>query len=261
MRNAINDHVRKMNKNFNYNRIEDHKKRDPVLKSLPEPLKRYLMKINIERHSEIHTVRLKQKGVFKMKPNGSWKNFTARQYVNTKQDSFIWNAKIKIWKMFGFDVVDQYFNQKGRLTVKLLSLFKIVDEYGPELDHGELLRYICECMWYPNLFLDKRFEIIRESDDSIRLLGNIHGYKVDILVLFDQDGLIREFKTKRWYTNNEGKNFLKDWSGHIKNYEEINGIYLPTFFKATWHLESGDYCYIKGNVTELDFNNPVPYKK
>ena len=191
-----------------------------------------------------------------MKPDGVWTPFKAEQYINVPKNSFIWHAKMRIKKVLSFDVVDSYIKSQGGLTVKLLSLIKVVDESGDEINQGELLRFICECMWYPSLLLDNRLTITREPDRRIRVRVEINGHKLDVVINFGRDGLIREFRTRRYYSNNSGKSKLESWSGYIEKYEKVEGILVPKYFKACWHLDSGDYCYIKANVTKMDFNKP-----
>jgi len=44
------------------------------------------------------------------------------------------------------------------------------------------------------------------------------------------------------------------WSTPLKNYKEINGFMVPTEGEAIWHLPSGDFCYVKVKLVELEFN-------
>ena len=39
------------------------------------------------------------------------------------------------------------------MLVKLLSIITLANEHGPEVDQGELLRYLAEIVWFPTAWL------------------------------------------------------------------------------------------------------------
>ena len=44
------------------------------------------------------------------------------------------------------------------------------------------------------------------------------------------------------------------WSVVAGNYVEVNGIKYPTYLKAMWHTEEGEFEYFKGNIANIKFN-------
>ncbi|MBD3194930.1 MAG: hypothetical protein GF317_07750 [Candidatus Lokiarchaeota archaeon] len=123
--------------------------------NLPLIIKNYLKKINIFEREEIKRVRLKQKGFFKLNPKSKWHPYTAEQYINTENMSFLWYAKIRMIPLINFHVIDDFIRGKGELKAKLFNLITVVDEKGSNMDEGEFLRFLGEMFWYPTFFLIK----------------------------------------------------------------------------------------------------------
>jgi uncharacterized protein DUF6920 len=47
---------------------------------------------------------------------------------------------------------------------------------------------------------------------------------------------------------------LELWSGQSNEYREVDGMRIPTTFEIIWHLASGDFCYFRGEITEIEYN-------
>lgn len=249
----------KLNDFFSYPLRESIKKISEYnLKNMPEPIQKYLRKTEIIGKEKILRVRLKQKGKFKLKPDSKWKNFTAEQYINTENMSFLWYAKIKLMPLIKVYVIDEFIEGKGKLIAKLFSLFKIVDESGPEIDQGEFMRFLSESTWYPTFFCSENIQlnVLNNNTFEIRLGSEYQNISGNIII--NKVGLIHKFTCERYYTNGDKKE-LKKMTGYLSEYKKMDGIMLPTKFKVCWHLEKGDYCYIKGNIIDVEFNIPKKY--
>jgi len=228
------------------------------LENLPSLLQKYLRKIGILGTKEIKRVRLKQIGEFKFNPDSKWKSFTAEQYINTENMSFLWYAKIKMIPLINFHVIDKFINRKGSLNAKLFNMITVVDESGPKLDEGEFLRLLGEMPWYPSFFLHEKIKwnTINEKTLEIKLVQK--DVEISGNLIFNESGFIYEFSTKRYYTDKDEIN-LEDWHGYWYDYEKFDGISIPTRFKVCWNLETQEYCYIRAKITDLEFNNPNIY--
>ncbi|TFG00674.1 MAG: hypothetical protein EU542_07850 [Promethearchaeota archaeon] len=223
------------------------------LEALPSLIQEYFKKVNLIGKERIKRVKLHQKGSFKLNPDSNWKPFSADQYINTRSQSFLWYAKIKMMPLINFHVIDEFIGGKGALKAKLFNLITVVNEEGGKLDQGEFLRFISEAPWYPSFYLNKELLWNKIHEDNLELRINRNDMRIKGNLIFDDLGFIKEFTAKRYYTD-EDTMTLKNWHGYYDTYEEFNGILIPTEFKVCWHLESGDYCYIKGKIVKIDFN-------
>jgi len=257
----MNRHANQKVKKFYTSSLENEPNTitEKQLENLPQALQNYLNKIGIIGKKEINRVRLKQKGEFKLNPNSKWKELTAEQYINTENLSFLWYAKIKMVPLVNFHVIDEFIHGKGALNAKLFNLITVVDEKGPKLDEGEFQRFLGEIPWYPNFLLNENIECQELENKTVRVkLGHKDDMQISGNLIFDDTGLIKEFNTKRYYTNKE-EITLEDWHGYWFDYEKIEGIIIPTRFKVCWNLDNQEYCYIRANITNMEFNNPNIY--
>ena len=223
------------------------------LDALPALIQDYFKNINLIGKDRIKQVRISQKGHFKLKPDSKWKPYTANQYVNTESMSFLWYAKIKMIPLINFHVIDEFINGRGALKAKLINLITVVNEEGEKLDQGEFLRFLSEAPWYPSFFLNEKI-IWKNIDENNLELSIIKNHiQISGKISFDNLGLIKEVSAMRYFTNQDNIT-LEDWHGFYEGYKEFNGILIPTKFKVCWHLEAGDYCYIKGKILKIEFN-------
>ena len=135
------------------------------LEGLPEPVQRYLKYTQIVGKEKIKTVRLEQGGYFRMKEDQKWMPIKAEQYFNVDSVEFIWIAKVKVAPLVSIHAKDEFIDGKGNLVVKALGLIKVADASGYEVDHGEIMRFLAECVWFPSAFLNDniRWEAIDNS--------------------------------------------------------------------------------------------------
>lgn len=229
------------NKIFNYGQISD----------LPEPVQSYFKHILKEGHPYISYVRLKHNGQFKTGLKKDWINIDGEQYFTTEKPGFIWKGKASL-----FTARDMYLADKGRLVVTLLSLFNIVDEQGESFNQGELLRWLAESFWFPtNLLPSKNLQWISIDDTSSKLIFDYNGLSLYYIVSFNDNNEIAQVETKRYME--EGR--LETWVAEFFDYEEINGVVIPTVVKATWKLKEGDHNYVNFHVKEIEYNKPEKY--
>jgi len=99
------------------------------------------------------------------------------------------------------------------MKVKLLSVIKIIDARGKELDQGALVRWLSEAPWFPTALLPSeklKWEPI--DNDSAKVILTDKNLTVDGVFYFNEKGQITKFRTKD--TN------IKIW----KNGQSFTGI-------------------------------------
>jgi hypothetical protein len=219
---------------------------------LPEPVQRYLRLAGISGKPNVRTVYLRQQGLFRMKPEQRWLPFTAGQHFGTNAPAFVWDAKIQLLPLVSVSVTDLFFRGHGRLQAKLLSLVPVADARGPEVDQGEMLRYLAEMAWFPTAWVSPYLEW--ESHDiysaNVTLLSS--GLAVSAVLHFDEAGQLCRVAAQR-YMESGGRFFLHDWSGEFSDYRDFAGLLVPSKASVIWHLPSGDFTYFRGEVTHLDY--------
>jgi len=222
-------------------------------KDLPKTVQRYLIRSGIIGKERIKSVRLKQKGVFKQKPDQDFKSITAEQYFNVDSNEFIWLGKLGI-----ASAIDKYRDGGGNLTIKLFGLITIVNAKGREIDQGEILRFLTESIWFPSFFLDNRIEWKSIDDNTAKATLNYGDEKASATFHFNDKAEITLITAKRYLETNR-KYTLRDWEIPLFEYKDVNGVRIPTKANVTWKLQSGDYCYYKLEIIDIEYNKPTMY--
>jgi len=231
---------------------------DEDIKGLPEPVQRYLKYTQIIGKERIKTVRLKQGGYFRMKEDQKWMPIKAEQYFNVDSVEFIWMAKVRVAPFISIYAKDEFIEGKGNLVVELLGLIKVADAKGYEVDHGEILRFLAECIWFPSAFLNDyiRWEAIDNS--SAKATIGHKGITASAIFHFNEKGEVTKITAKR-YREANGEFALEDWEGQIVEYKEFNGVIIPNKANIIWKLKTGDFCYDKVEIIDIEYNKHSVY--
>lgn len=221
---------------------------DEMLLNLPAPVQRYFKHVLKNEQPYINYVRLTHKGLFKTNPNNDFVNIKGEQYFTTEKPGFIWKGSTAM-----FTARDMYIADKGRLVVSLFSVYNMVDGKGEKIDQGELLRWLGESVWFPtNLLPSSNLQWTPIDHLSAKLTFTYNNITVFYIVTFNDIGEITQLETKRYM----GEENLETWIGKLTEYEEINGIKIPTAIEAIWKLEKGDYSYAKFKVEKIEYDEP-----
>lgn len=74
---------------------------------------------------------------------------------------------------------------------------------------------------------------------------------VSAVVHFDHEAKLCRVTAHR-HIEEGGRFLLREWYGHFSEYRRIGGMLIPMKASATWHLESGDLEYFRGEITEIE---------
>lgn len=239
---------------LNMSEIEDTVKvEEDDIRDMPEPVKRWLKYSEVIGKQRVKTVRLKQEGRFKTSPDNSWMPYTAEQYYNAENPAFVWKVKMKAGPGVFINGRDKYYEGRGHMLIKLLSIFNVADARGTEMDQGTLLRFLNEIMWFPSAATYEYIEWEEIDNNSARAVINYGDLNASAVFYFNEKGEMIDFKADR-YMERDGKYSLEEWRTPITDYDKIVGKNLATAGKGIWKLDSGDFNYIKLNITDIEYN-------
>jgi len=223
------------------------------IKDLPESVKKYFEYSLSEGQEYISYLRLKHGGEFRTKPNQKWMPIKGEEYFTAEKPGFIWFGKVPL-----VSAKDSYYNGKGNLKIKLLSVIPLADAKGREFDQGEIFRWLAEAPLFPTALLPSeklKWEAIDNNSAKAVLIDK--DITVEGIFHFNGQGQITEFSAKRY--RDESKTF-EDWGGYYQDYREIGGVKIPFNIEVVWHLESGDFSYAKFNIEEIEYDKPLKYE-
>lgn len=226
--------------------------------ALPKNVQRWLDYSRIIGKEEIRTVRLKQKAAMRLEKGKQWMPVQAEQYFTTEEPGFIWKATIKAAPLIHIVGRDKYWDGKGSMLIKLLSLFTVADSKGKEINQGTLLRYLAEMIWFPTAVLNEYITWDEVDDDHAKATMSYKDVTVSGVFTFNDQGEVIKFEAER-YGEFDKKFRLELWSISLSDYKEFNGIKVPTKGDVTWKLETGDFNWFNFEITEIEYNKPLSY--
>jgi hypothetical protein len=223
---------------------------EEMLQDLPEPVQRYLRYTGVVGKPFVSTVHLEQEGTMYLGSNQGWVPLEAEQHYSVEPPGFVWDATLHRGPLPIARGRDTYAAGEGHMLIRAGALFTVVDDKGPEMDQGSMMRYLSEMIWFPTAFLGENVTWEAVDDASARVTLTDRGRSVTGTMQFDEEGRFRDFVAER-YRMIEGGYSLETWSAPAYEYGELAGLELPIRGGAVWKLPEGDLKYIDVTITEL----------
>lgn len=228
------------------------------LSGLPSPVQKWLETSGVVGKEKIETVRLKQKGFMRIKEDGPWMPTEADQYYTVDKPGFIWHAKVKMAPLLYFAGRDKYDEGHGNMLIKLFSVITVANGTGPEIDQGTLLRYLGEIVWFPTAALASYITWEEIDAHSAQATMSYGGVTASAIFKFNDQGEVIDYLCDRYMTVDDGYR-LEKYSVPMEDYQELDGLRIPTRAVGMWKLQTGDFSYYKAEVTEIEYNKPLVY--
>jgi len=231
---------------------------DADIEGLPEPVQKWLKNSQIIGKERIFAVRLKQKGLIRTKEGQPWMPAEAEQYFTIDDPGFVWKVRVKMAPFLYLVGRDRYYEGRGSMRIKFMGLIPVVDAAGKEIDQGTMLRYLGETVWFPTAALSRHIKWERIDSNSVRATMSYGGITASAVFKFNEKGEVTSFICKRYMTVNDHY-ILENYSVHLKDYKELEGIRIPTRGEAVWNLKTGDFSVYQFEITEIEYNKPLVY--
>jgi hypothetical protein len=200
-------------------------------------------------------VRLRQEGELRLGDRG-WVPFTAEEYYTTDPPGFVWSVRLEMAPLVAVVGRDAYVAGRGSMDMRLLGLFPVARDRGPDMDRGDLLRYLNEIMWFPAGVLSPYITWDAIDASSARATMSYAGVSAPATFFFDEQGRLSNMVADR-VDRHDGR--VNSWSTPITDYGEFGGVWVPVAGEAVYARESGDFPYIRVRVTALEYDRPERY--
>jgi len=228
------------------------------LQDLPASVQRWLENAQVIGKDRVTSVRLQQKGEMRTKADAAWIPLEAQQYFRTEEPGFIWKAKIKAAPFIFLVGRDRYVDGHGDMLIQLQALKTVADSHGEEVDQGTLLRYLAELPWFPTAALSPYITWEEIDAYAAKVTMNYQGVKASAVYQFNDQYEVSYFEAKR-YMESAGSYSLETWAGTSYDTKDLNGLRIPTRGEVTWKLKTGDFTWLKWEITEIEYNQPSAY--
>ncbi len=233
---------------------------EPDLASLPDPVRRYVLKSGAVGRPIAHHVRAVWRGRIRSGPDEAWMTFSAEQwnFVSEPARFFLMRAR-----RGGLPVDVYHAFRKGRasMRVRLLSTFPLVTAGGPDFTRAETVTILNELALLSPSALASSPDIRWESVDhrSARAWYRVGGVEVGAVLHFDPDGQLVDFVSDdRLAASPDGTEFVRRrWSTPVGDYREVGGLRLMSRGEGRWHTPEGSYVYIELELLDLEVNGGI----
>ncbi|GAC1624425.1 MAG: hypothetical protein NVS4B9_15910 [Ktedonobacteraceae bacterium] len=148
---------------------------------------------------------------------------------------------------------DRFTGGRGSMVIKLLSFITVGNAHGPEMDRGELQRYLAEMIWFPTAWLSAAVEWQAIDDYSVQATFRVSDVTGSVVLHVNEHGQLTHVTADR-YKEEHGRYLLAPWSAQCNEYREVEGMRIPTRIEITWHLSSGAFTWFRCKVTEIEYN-------
>ncbi len=188
-----------------------------------------------------------------MQPGQKWMPVVAEQYFTTQPPAFLWYATMRPFPLVWISGIDRFSDGHGSMRIKPLSFIPLGDAHGPEMDQGELQRYLLEMTWFPTALLSEAIEWQAINTYSAKATIHQQGVTASGMLHVNEQGQLTKLTAQR-YREEHGHYQLAPWTAQSNEYQEVDEICIPTRSEVTWHLASGDFTWFRFKITEIEYN-------
>jgi len=228
------------------------------LEGLPPVVKKWLEQSQVIGKERIQAVRLKQTASMRLKEGGPWMSAAVQQYFRVVEPGFIWKVKVNMAPFIYFTGRDKYEDGKGHMLINALSLVKVADASGKEIDQGTLLRYMAESVWFPTAALSRYIKWEEVDAHSARATMTYGGITASGVFTFNEKGEVLNFVAQR-YREINGRYLMNTWVVDLKEHKVFNGVKIPSAGEVIWRLETGDFTWYRFEINDIEYNKPESY--
>lgn len=194
-------------------------------------------------------VTLTQAGRMKRELNSkSWMSFRATQTIATDACGFAWNARFGPLGIVAVsDILD---GGVGRLAVRALGVIPIASlAPSPELTRGELMRYLGEIAFAPDIILaNPALRWQADGPDRLVVAAGSGAIAAEVTLALDNDGRIGSFFSPV-RPRSTGETFVATpWSGRFSDYRQHLGRWLPFAADVAWDIDGIRNVYLEARI-------------
>ncbi len=200
----------------------------------------------------VRAIRTEQQGEMRQSPSSRWIPFTAKETVETGRSWFHWQARYRGGSKGLVSVTDAYEDGQGRIVVRIGGIIPVQKAQGPEVDKGELQRYLSSVILCPPILVNHgslEWSAVGPLTLRVRDREDPTGAAVDLDVGEDGRPLLCRADRPRMV----GKQpVVTPWSATGTAFKECSGFRAATRIEVSWHLPEGQFTYYRSEVVSLE---------
>jgi hypothetical protein len=221
------------------------------LRTLPPPVFRFIQSALPGGRPCVSSITLTQDAEMFM--NGSWRPLEATQHYTVSPPGFVWDARIQMAPLMPVRVRDEYVCGRGALRASVLGVYTVADQAAsPELNAGELQRFLGEAVWFPSALLPTASLTWQPRDDR-SAVASLHDGNTTVSLIFEFDGgRITTIRGTR-YKEDHGSYSLQPWLIRCSEHAQRYQMTIPLQCEVSW-VEGGEPVpYWRGRITGVSY--------
>ena len=184
---------------------------------------------------------------------GAWSPFTAEQYFTANPPGFVWDARIRMARLFPVRVRDSYLAEEGVMLGAVGAVVPVVSQRGtPELAAGALARFLGEAVWLPTALLPREglsWEAVDENTARATITDGEVSASADFH--FSPSGQILSVSMTR-HREVKGQSVATPFEARIAgDYRRAGSVMIPPSGEAAWLLPEGRFAYWRGRPVHV----------
>ena len=225
---------------------------------LPAPVRRYLDYVGVVGRPVATRVHARFRGQIRSSPQADWMDFQADQhnFLSPRARVFFLTAsKLGL----PFTAYHHYADGHATMEVRALSLAKLVDARGPEMDQSETVTFLNDlCILLPGGLLSRDLEWKELDPTRVQVTLRHAGQVVRATLEFDAaTGALTNFLSDDRYQSADGRTYTKyRWSTPVRDYREVEGRRVAAYGEATWAMPGGPLTYGRFELIDITWEAP-----
>lgn len=226
---------------------------EEMLQNLPEVVQQYLMSASVVGKERIQKTIIHQEGLLRTQPEQAWAPIETTELYTINPPGFLWKGKTTVLPLVKITARDTFTDGEGHMQVKLLSLLKVADVAGLEVNQIALLRFLSAMVWYPTAFLENFVSWETVDEHTVKVKLSPYDSEITGTYQINDEGKIEKLQALRY--RNTGKGFEQaQWSISYHSYKELNGLVVPTESESSWHFDIDDFLYMRTRIKSTQYN-------
>lgn len=220
--------------------------------SLPGPVKKYMRYSGSVGKRKVNNFNIEFTGKIRKDEQSAWMPFTSQQYnfMQTPTRLFFMKAVMKNLPVAGYH---SFKDGHAFMDIRLLSLFKVQFQDGPEMDLSETVTFFNDmCCLAPGTLIDKRITWLAVDGNRVKASFTNNHISVSAWLYFSDAGALVNFVSDDRYSADAGRQL--PWSTPLKDYQQINGYTLMDNAETIYSYPDRDLCYGTFKLVSVNYN-------
>ncbi len=227
---------------------------DADIAALPLLMQTYLRRVGAVGRPHVSNMRVVFDAQMRSSSTAQWMASTATQYEFFHSPARLFHMRASRAGV-PFDVYHRYVDDAATFQVKIVGLFSMVDQHGPQMTKAETVTLMNDIVvMAPAAVLDLPFTWEALTEHTVGATFSNAGFTVSAVLTFDDAGdLVGFVSHDRW--QHDGTTVKKDpWSTPISGYALVNGVRVGTKGDANWIAATGEWTYGRFTIRDIAYN-------